>query len=95
MCADVPESYFAAFTEPPEELLVRLRTGFPIANLCTRCDGGNSQQRAHFSRLVPLHPAAIQWSAVQPGFQYQSEAPNPSRNLFSVLGREQNGVFFS
>ena len=40
-------------------------------------------------------PATIRWSAVQPGFHYQSEAPNPARNLFSVLGREQNGVFFS
>jgi hypothetical protein len=40
-------------------------------------------------------PATIQWSAAQPGFQYQSEPPNPSRNLFSVLGSEQNGMFFS
>jgi hypothetical protein len=40
-------------------------------------------------------PATIQWSAEQPGFQYQSEAPDPSRNLFSVLGREKNGVFFA
>jgi hypothetical protein len=39
-------------------------------------------------------PATIQWSAEQPGFQYQSEGPDPSRNLFSVLGREKNGVFF-
>ena len=39
-------------------------------------------------------PATIPWSAVQPGFQYQSEAPNPSRSLFSVLGGKQNGVFF-
>ena len=39
--------------------------------------------------------ATIKWSAVQPGFRFESEAPNPARNLISVLGNEQNGVFFS
>lgn len=37
----------------------------------------------------------IKWSAEEEGFQFQSEEPNPSRNLVSVLGREQNGVFFT
>lgn len=37
----------------------------------------------------------INWSAVdQNGFAFQSEAPNPARNLYSVIGHEQNGVFF-
>lgn len=40
-------------------------------------------------------PATIRWSAEQPGFRFQSEEPDPSRNLVSVLGREQNGVFFT
>jgi hypothetical protein len=39
--------------------------------------------------------ATIRWSAEQPGFQFESEPPNAARNLISVLGREQNGVFFS
>jgi hypothetical protein len=39
--------------------------------------------------------ATIRWSAEQPGFQFESETPNPARNLISVLGREQNGVFFT
>src|SRR5260370_23507570 len=39
--------------------------------------------------------ATIRVSAEQPGFQCESEPPNPARNLISVLGREQNGVFFS
>ena len=39
--------------------------------------------------------ATIRWSAEQTGFQFDSEPPNPARNLISVLGREQNGVFFS
>jgi hypothetical protein len=39
--------------------------------------------------------ATINWSAQEEGFTFQSEAPNPSRNLVSVLGREKNGVFFS
>jgi hypothetical protein len=40
-------------------------------------------------------PATIKWSAEQPGFRFESEAPNPARNLVSVLGHEQNGAFFS
>jgi hypothetical protein len=39
--------------------------------------------------------ATIKWSADQPGFHFESETPNPARNLVSVLGREQNGVFFT
>jgi hypothetical protein len=39
--------------------------------------------------------ATIDWSVQQDGFMFQSEAPNPARNLVSVLGREQNGVFFT
>lgn len=41
--------------------------------------------------------ASIQWSAEpsQPGgFAFQSEPPNPARNRYSVIGHEQNGVFF-
>src|SRR5262250_3622731 len=36
----------------------------------------------------------INWSSEQEGFSFQSEPPNPARNLLSVLGRERNGVFF-
>jgi hypothetical protein len=39
--------------------------------------------------------ATIKWSADEPGFHFESETPNPARNLVSVLGHEQNGVFFS
>jgi hypothetical protein len=39
--------------------------------------------------------ATIRWSAEEPGFRFESETPDPARNLVSVLGREQNGVFFS
>jgi len=38
----------------------------------------------------------IVWSAEQSGFKFQSDNPaDPKANLISVLGREQNGVFFS
>jgi hypothetical protein len=37
--------------------------------------------------------ATINWSASQHGFRFESEVPNPSRNLFAVIGRERNGVF--
>ena len=39
--------------------------------------------------------ATINWSAEQDGFLFQSEAPDPARNLISVLGIEQNGAFFT
>ncbi len=39
--------------------------------------------------------ATIKWSAEQSGFRFESETPDPGRNLISVLGREQNGVFFA
>jgi len=40
--------------------------------------------------------ATIRWSAEQAGFRFESDAPpDPNANLISVLGREQNGVFFS
>jgi hypothetical protein len=39
--------------------------------------------------------ATIRWSAEEDGFMFQSEAPDPTRNLISVLGREKNGVFFT
>jgi hypothetical protein len=38
--------------------------------------------------------ATIRWSVEQPGFRFESETPDPGRNLVSVLGREQNGFFF-
>jgi len=39
--------------------------------------------------------ATINWSADQSGFHYQSNSPpDPNANLISVLGREQNGIFF-
>jgi len=40
--------------------------------------------------------ATISWSADQPGFHFQSQnPPDPAANLISVLGREQNGIFFT
>jgi hypothetical protein len=41
--------------------------------------------------------ATINWSAAPSkpgGFAFQSEAPNPARNRYSIIGHEQNGVFF-
>ncbi|SRR5712691_5145319 len=38
--------------------------------------------------------ATISWSAAQAGFNFVSEPPNPARSVYSVIGRERNGVFF-
>jgi hypothetical protein len=38
--------------------------------------------------------ATISWSSHQAGFDFFSEPPNPTRNVYSVIGRERNGSFF-
>jgi hypothetical protein len=53
----------------------------------------NSQ---HFKGSFLSTGATISWFAEQPGFRFQSDTPpDPTANLISVLGREQNGAFFS
>jgi hypothetical protein len=49
----------------------------------------------HFNGSFLSTGATIKWSAKEEGFELQSEAPDPTRNLISVLGREKNGVFFT
>ena len=48
----------------------------------------------HFRGSFQKSVATIQWSVEQAGFQFESEPPNPARNVVSVLGYEQNGIFF-
>jgi hypothetical protein len=56
----------------------------------------NSSGLDHFKGTFLSTGATISWSAEQPGFRFQSDTPpDPKANLISVLGREQNGVFFS
>jgi hypothetical protein len=53
-----------------------------------------SNSAQHFKGTFLKIGATIKWSAEQPGFRFDSEAPNPARNLISVLGKEENGAFF-
>lgn len=54
----------------------------------------NSSQR--FKGTFLSTGATIRWSAEQAGFRFLSDnPPDPAANLISVLGREQNGAFFS
>jgi len=39
--------------------------------------------------------AAIRWSAREKGFKFVSDPAHTSTNVFSEIGRERNGVFFS
>jgi hypothetical protein len=39
--------------------------------------------------------STIKWSAAQNGFFFESEEPNPARNVGAVFGSERNGVFFA
>lgn len=63
------------------------------SGIVTEAEIQNDSQRFMGSFLST--GATVRWSAEQEGFRFESEAPNPSRNLISVLGREQNGVFFT
>ena len=38
--------------------------------------------------------ATIKWSSNQDAFSFVSENPDPTRNIYSVIGHERNGVFF-
>ena len=49
----------------------------------------------HFEGLFLETEATVRWSSQQQGFTFESEAPNRTRNLISVLGRERNGAFFT
>lgn len=49
----------------------------------------------HFKGTFLSTGATIMWSAEEDGFTFESETPDPTRNLISVLGREKNGVFFT
>jgi hypothetical protein len=37
----------------------------------------------------------MKWSLDQSGFSFESEEPNPARNVGATIGRERNGVFFA
>ena len=49
----------------------------------------------HFEGAFLETGATVRWSSRQRDFTFKSEAPNPARNLISVLGRERNGAFFT
>src|SRR5271154_1372143 len=66
---------------------------FELKEISTMAKINNSTQ--YFKGSFPSTGATIKWSADEPGFHFESETPDPSRNLVSVLGREQNGVFFT
>ena len=75
---------------------VRAKVSFDVewdGALATAQIENNSQ---HFEGSFLRTRATISWSAEQPGFRFQSDMPaDPKANLVSVLGREQNGVFFT
>jgi hypothetical protein len=74
---------------------VRARVSFDIewSGLLEAADLRNAKQGWEGSFLKT--GATIRWSSEEAGFTFESEAPNPARNLFAVFGRERNGVFFT
>ncbi|HEX5413857.1 MAG TPA: hypothetical protein VFZ27_18585 [Terriglobia bacterium] len=83
------------FPSIPPVFPVRATVSFDVewSGIVDRADIHNDAQ--HFTGSFLSTGATVSWSAEQEGFRFQSEAPNPMRNLISVLGREKNGVFFT
>ena len=52
----------------------------------------NTAQRFQGSFLKTA--TTIRWSSQQQGFVFESDQPESTLNLISVLGRERNGAFF-
>jgi hypothetical protein len=79
----------------PPVFPVRATASFDIkwSGIVDRADIHNDAQ--HFMGSFLSTGATVSWFVEQEGFRFQSEAPNPARNLLSVLGREQNGAFFT
>lgn len=73
---------------------IRATVSFDVrwGGILTSAEIHNSAQQ--FEGTFLSTGATINWSAEEPGFLFESEAPNPARNLISVLGRERNGAFF-
>lgn len=75
---------------PPKRAIVSFDVEWKGAIAMAQIDNAAEQ----FKGLFLQTNTTIQWAAEQPGFRFESEAPDPARNLISVLGREQNGIFF-
>jgi len=75
---------------------VRAKVSFDVewnGAMATAQIENNSQQ---FKGRFLSTGATIRWFAEQAGFRFESDTPpDPNANLISVLGREQNGVFFT
>jgi hypothetical protein len=83
------------FPQVPSVLPVRAKVSFDVewdGAIATAVIENSAQQ---FKGTFFSTQATIKWSAEQHGFRFESEAPDPARNLISVLGKEQNGVFFT
>jgi len=74
---------------------VRARVSFDVEWTGTISSTQIENTSQQFKGLFLQTATTINWSSEESGFQFQSEAPNPSFNLISVLGREQNGAFFT
>jgi hypothetical protein len=75
---------------------VRAKVSFDVewSGVLAMAEIENTSQ--HFKGAFFSTGATITWSAEQLGFKFESDLPpDPKANLISVVGREQNGVFFS
>jgi hypothetical protein len=73
---------------------VRATVSFDVewSGVISRANVVNEMQ--NFSGNFIQTGSTIQWSSEQDGFFFDSEDPNPARNIGAVIGRESNGVFF-
>jgi hypothetical protein len=80
----------------PAVFPVRARVSFDVEWDGTLATAEIENSAQHFKGSFLSTRATITWSAEQAGFRFQSDTPpDPGANLISVLGREQNGAFFT
>jgi len=48
-----------------------------------------------FTGVYRMAQSTIEWKAKSSNFAYQSDAANTSTTVFSAIGRERNGIFFT
>ena len=85
------------------QLVIFQRPGFPqLANVTFDVEWSGILDRQHirneamnFEGEFLQTSSTILWSSVNPsGFQFTSEARNPTALVYAVIGHERSGVFF-
>jgi len=86
----IPNSLSGGALEPPVPATVSFHVRWShISQRDTIRDEENG-----FAGQFIENTATIEWSATEEGFAFESDPAETSVNVFSLIGKERNGVFF-